>query len=169
MSAAKKTYWIGDDGDNKAVLIDRKIYVRGDEIPISKVDKATVEAWEGAGLISNSATVVITQASASKDSAALKELQVKYAALKSKGYGSGKKADRIKELEADVKSKDERIAELEAEKAHADEAWSIKVKDLELDNQEKAALIDKLNADLDVATAPPSDTGAGPGVKEDHS
>lgn len=173
-----KVYWIGDGGDNKSVCIKRNLYVKGDEIPADDVEQELLDAWLKQGLIAvgdSAAPVVII------DSDAVKGLKTEIVSLK-------RDLERIPGLEREVselkkaaektkggakakasKAKDARIKELETEKAHADEAWTIKVKeleksltDLDLDNQEKAALIDKLKSDLEVATKP-DDSGAGPG------
>ncbi len=173
-----KTYWVGDNRDNKSVCIKRKIYVKGDEIPSDDVEQERLDEWQKKGLIAvgaESAPVVII------DTDAVKNLKTEIAALK-------RDVDRIPGFEREIKElqqaaekakggskakaskvKDARIKELEDEKARADEACTIMVKELKdsvatlkLDNQEKAALIDKLNDDLETATAP-SEDGAGPG------
>jgi predicted RNase H-like nuclease (RuvC/YqgF family) len=136
MSKEKKVYWIGDEGDNKSVLIDRKVYTRGEEIPADKVDGALLKEWLEKGLISEGdyhAPVII------KDTDAVKALESEIKGLKAdleslpalrkkneelekalEKAKSGKKADAIKALEDDVKEKaalieqqEERIVELE--------------------------------------------------------
>ena len=155
-----RTYWVGDDGDNKSVCIKREIYVKGDEIPADDVAKELLDEWRKDGLIAvgdTAAPVVIIDTVAVKnlktEIASLKRdvdripglereiSDLKKAAEKAKG---GTKAKAVKELIDEAKVKDERIKELEAEKVHAD----VKIKKLEasvtaldLDNQEKAALI----------------------------
>ena len=175
---AGKTYWVGDDKDNKSVCIKRKIYAKGDEIPADGVDQEQLDKWKKKGLIAvgeKSAPVVIidTQAvtnlkteiaSLKRDVERIPGLErevtdLERAAEKAKG---GSKAKAVKDLKAEVVDKDNRIKVLEAEKAHADEAWAIKIKDLETDIQEKAALIEKLNGDKS-GDGPDKDDSAGPG------
>ena len=170
---ADKTYWVGDDRDNKSVCIKRKVYGKGDEIPDKDVEQEQLDKWKKRGLIAvgdKAAPVVIIDTQAvmnlKTEISSLKrdldripglEREIKdldRAAEKAKG---GTKAKAVKDLKAEAKVKDDRIAELE------------------LDNQEKAALIDKLNTDLEEATAPDKggdspnetdkldDSGAGPG------
>ena len=186
-----KVYWIGDDGDNKSALIARKVYVKGDEIPADDVPQERLDEWLEKGLIAvgdNAAPVIV------KDTEGLKVLEAEVRDLKAKldaraglerevtelkkllvQAKSGKKADKakekdayIKELEGNAVKQTERINE-KIKSIHSEaEAESLektkKIDALELDNQEKAALIDKLNVDLEAATAP--DTGAGPGGPE---
>ena len=136
-----KTYWVGDDRDNKSVCIKREIYVKGDEIPTEGVTRNLLDEWKKKGLIAvgdSAAPVVII------DTDAVKNLKTEISSLK-------RDLERIPGLEREVsdlkkalekakggakakvvKAKDERIKELEDEKAHDDEAWSIKIKELEL-------------------------------------
>ena len=183
---ADNTYWVGDDGDNKSVCIKRKIYVKGDEIPAEDVSQELLDEWKEKGLIAvgdSAAPVVIIDTDAVKNlkteiSALKRDLEcipglerevkdLKIAAEKAKG-GSKAKASKakdahIKELEENAVNQSERIKKLEGNS-------SDRIKELELDVQEKAALIDKLNADLEEATAPDKsgdgsdkDDNAGPG------
>lgn len=78
---------------------------------------------------------------------------------------SGKKAEKLKALETHIK-------ELEENAARGLSALEVRIKEIEdigdalkLDNQEKAALIDKLNSDIEALTNPDSDA-AGPGGKQ---
>lgn len=169
-----KVYWIGDNGDNKSVCISRKIYVKGDEIPADDVTQEQLDEWQKSGLIAvgdSAAPVVII------DTDAVKNLKTEIESLK-------RDVDRIPGLEREVsdlkksaekakggakakasKAKDAHIKELETDVADRDK----KLTALDLDNQEKAALIDKqikeiegLKSDLETATKP-DDSGAGPG------
>ena len=175
---ADKTYWVGDDKDNKSVGIKRKIYVKGDEIPAEDVAQELLDEWKKKGLIAvgeKSAPVVII------DTDAVKNLKIEIVSLKrdleripglertisdlekaaekakggSKAKASKAKDAHIKDLEENAIAQSERINKLEGNS-------SDRIKELELDNQEKAALIDKLNADLETATEP-NKGGAGPG------
>lgn len=169
-----KVFWIGDDGDFKCVKAGGKIIGRGKEIPAGTLSDERIEEFREKGLIAigdKAAPVVI------KDTETIKNLEteivslkrendclpglhreiigLKKSAEKAKGGAKAKqlreKDDHITELEANAIKQSERIKELEDDKAA-----------LELDNQEKAALIDKLNADL--GSANELDTGgAGPG------
>ena len=188
---AGKTYWVGDDRDNRSVHIKRKIYVKGDEIPAADVAQELLDDWKKKGLIAvgdEAAPVVII------DTQAVKNLKTEIVVLKrdldripglereivdlkksaekakagAKAKASKVKDAHIKDLEENAIKQSERIKQLEGND-------SDRIKELELDNQEKAALIDKLNVDLEAATAPndtgsdddktdkPDDTGAGPG------
>ena len=165
-----KTYWVGDDRDNKSVCIKRELYVKGDEIPASDVEQELLDEWKEKGLIAvgnEAAPVVIIDTEAVKnlkteivsltrdvDRIPGLEREVKDLKAAAEKAKTGAKAKVVKDLKADAKVKDDRIAELE------------------LDNQEKAALIDKLNADLDEATAPDKDASKdaskdGPGSSDD--
>lgn len=154
-----KVFWIGDDGDNKSVLINRKVYARGEEIPAEDVPDDLLKEWQGQGLVSvgkNIAPIVVKDTESSKkyeaeirslksDLDRLPGLEREIADLKKalKSSKSGKKADAVKALEADVEAKDKEINDLGA-----------KVTELDLDVQEKVALIDKLNADIEALTNP---------------
>lgn len=165
----KKTFWIGDDGDNKSVLITRKVYVRGQEIPSDDVDKKVLDGWLKRGLISEGdyhAPIVVKDANVEALEAKVKQLKTDLEKAR-----SGKKADNLKALEADTKAKDGHIKELE-ENAVAQtarikeledrlEGQVKEVADLKADQEEKAALIEKqageikqLTADLEAATKP---------------
>jgi hypothetical protein len=161
MGKADKVFWIGDEGDNKSVLISRKVYERGQEIPAGNVPVALLEAWEAAGLISvgeNRAPVVIKDTGTTKaleaeirslktDLDSLPGLQKQNEELKAalEKAKSGKKADKVKELEGN----------LETAMKRAD--------DLESDNKEKAARIAELEVQVEELTAPEggSDTESG--------
>ena len=188
---ADKTYWVGDDGDNKSVCIKRQIYIKGKEIPAEDVAPELLSEWKKKGLIAvgdSAAPVVII------DTQAVTNLKIEIASLKrdldripglerevsdlksaaekaksgSKAKASKVKDAHIKDLEENAVKQSERIKKLEF-------GGSGRIKELELDVQEKAALIDKLNVDLEEATAPdkggdgddkndkPDDQGAGPG------
>ena len=102
--AAKKAYWIGDDKDNKSVSIMRRIYVRGDEIPAKDIDKDVLDGWIADGLVSmgeKNAPIII------KDTDTIKTLEAEIKSLKADGPCAAckTKADKIKELKADVKEK----------------------------------------------------------------
>ena len=188
---ADNVYWVGDNHDNKSVCIKRVIYVKGDKIPAEDVAQKLLDEWKKNGLIAvgdKAAPVVIIDTDAVKnlktEIAVLKRdleripglereiTDLKKAAEKAKG-GTKAKASKakdahIKELEENAIKQSERIKQLEG-------SSSDRIKELELDVQEKAALIDKLNVDLEEATAPdkggdgadendkPDDSGAGPG------
>ena len=150
-----KTYWVGDDGDYKSVCIKRAIYVKGDEIPAEDVAQEQLDKWKKNGLIAvgeKSAPVVII------DTQAVTGLKTEIASLK-------RDLDRIPGLEREVS--DLKAAAEKAKtgvKARASKAKDDRIKELETDNQEKAAIIDKFNADLDEATAPGKDASKdGPG------
>lgn len=155
MSAAK-TYWIGDDGDNKSVLIDRKVYTRGDEIPSDKVDKDVLKAWDSEGLISvgekRVPILVTNKGQVQKLEAEIRDLNAKLDSLP----GLEKQNEELKTALEKAKT---------GKKADAVKGLEDRVKELETDNE-------KLTADLDAATAPdnsnkkPDDIGAGPGVSE---
>jgi len=173
-----KTYWIGDDRDNKSVCIKRGLYVKGDEIPAEDVAQELLDEWKKKGLIAvgdQAAPVVII------DTQAVTNLKIEIASLK-------RDVDRIPGLEREV-SDLQKAAEKSkgGSKAKAAKAKDARIKELETDNQEKAALIDKqideikgLKSDLEEATAPdkggdgadddktdkPDDSGAGPGGSE---
>ena len=180
-----KVYWIGDDGDNKSVCIKRALYVKGDEIPADGVLQEQLDEWQKSGLIAvgdSAAPVVIIDTDAVKnlkiEIVSLKRdleripglereiTDLKKAAEKAKG---GTKAKVVKDLKAEAKVKDDRIKSLEDEIAVLDtdiiKGLKASVTALDLDNQEKAALIDKLKSDLEGA-AKPDDSGAGPGGSE---
>lgn len=149
----EKTYWIGDNGDNKSVGIARKIYGRGAEIPAHEVSPELLEDWLKRGLISvgkKNAPIVI------EDTEAVKNFEAEIRSLKARLDGmtalenenkklrkalekakDGKKAERLKELEEYVKTKD-------AENA-----------DLKIDIEEKAALIEKQGKEIEILTSPP--------------
>lgn len=143
--ANEKTFWIGDDGDNKSVSINRKIYVRGDEIPANNVDQKILDDWHEKGLISRgeyAAPVVI------KDTGAVQALEAEVRSLKNQVDSIPALQKKIKELEASqAKAKDgakaKRVKELEAEN-----------EELKKDIAEKAALIDKQAADIEALTTP---------------
>ena len=176
-----KTYWVGDDKDNKSVCISRVIYVKGDEIPTEDVAQERLDEWKKNGLIAvgdSAAPVVIIDSDAVKglktEIASLKRdldripglereiSDLKKSAEKAKGGAKAKSAkakdEIIKELKENAINQSDRIKKLE----DIGQERTKKIDEIELDNQEKAALIDKLNADLKKATAP-DDQGAGPG------
>jgi prefoldin subunit 5 len=193
----EKTFWIGDDGDNKSVKIGKGLFGRGDEIPAGDVAPELLKEWGDKGLISvgaKAAPVVI------QDTETIKALEAEIRVLKTdidrlpglqrevtelkaalEKAKTGKKAERVKTLEAkivdlekdaleyDVAIEDLKKAALENESA---------IDNLELDIQEKAALIEKqghriteLESDLEDATKPDPDdvvitddeSAAGPG------
>ncbi len=167
---ADKTYWVGDDRDNKSVCIKRKIYGKGDEIPVGGLEQEQLDKWKKKGLIAvgeKSAPVVIidTQAvtnlkteiaSLKRDLERIPGLErevsdLEKAAEKAKGGAKAKaskaKDAHIKELEENAIAQSERIKQLEGNS-------SDRIKELELDVQEKAVLIDKLNIELEEATVP---------------
>lgn len=160
-----KVYWIGDDGDNKSVSIAREIYVKGNEIPVAGVAQELLDEWKRKGLIAvgdSAAPVVIIDSDAvnglkteievlKRDVDRIPGLEREISDLK-KAAGKSKGGSKAKAL----KAKDDHIKDLEDNAI----AQSDRIKTLELDNQEKAALIDKLNADLETATAPDDDTGS---------
>ncbi len=89
---ADKVYWIGDNRDNKAVCINREVYVKGDEIPTECVAKELLDEWQKQGLIAvgdKAAPVIII------DTDAVKNLKVEIASLK-------RELDRIPGLEREV-------------------------------------------------------------------
>lgn len=138
MSKEKEYVWIGDDGDNKSVSIERKVYPKDAIIPADLVGPDVLAAWEDKGLVSvdGKHIVKVTVDNAALD-AKITELEADNAKLKTAldKAKSGKKADELKKLT-------EAIIELEQDVA------------------EKDALIKKLEADIEEATAP--DEGGGP-------
>jgi prefoldin subunit 5 len=191
----EKTFWIGDDGDNKSVKIGKGLFGRGDEIPAGDVAPELLKEWGDKGLISvgaKAAPVVI------QDTETIKALEAEIRVLKTdidrlpglqrevtelraalEKAKTGKKAARVKELEANAIAQNERISTLEKigqERLETIEKLEKTAKEnesaidnLELDIQEKAALIDKLNNDIEALTKPDTiidsddDLGAGPG------
>lgn len=175
-----KTFWIGDDGDNKSVKIGKKIYGRGDSFPAVLVAPELLKEWADKGLISvgaKSAPVVIQDTETVKardaeirvlkaDLDRLPGLQREVTELRDalEKAKSGKKAARVKELEENAIAQNERISTLE--KIGQERSETIEdlrttasqnesaIDNLELDNQEKAALIDKLNNDIEALTKP---------------
>ena len=173
---ADKTYWVGDDKDNKSVCIERKIYGKGDEIPVGGLEQEQLDKWKKKGLIAvgdSAAPVVII------DTQAVTNLKTEIASLK-------RDVDRIPGLEREIsdlekaaekakggakakasKAKDAHIKELEENAVKQSE----RIKELEDIGQERVKRI----KDLEEATAPdkggdgddkndkPDDQGAGPG------
>jgi len=173
----KKVYWIGDNRGQKSALIGKRFYLPGDVIPVDEVEKSRLEDWKARGLVSGGAyspPVII------KDTETINRLEAEVMRLRSKLEAMPALENQNRELKADVdripglerdvsdlkraaeKAKDgakaKRVKELEAEISDL----NAKITEIDLDNQEKAALIDKLNADLESATKP-DDSGAGPG------
>lgn len=138
--AEERTYWIGKG----VVLIAGVKYSAGKEIPVKGVDEKTLAKWKENGDISNTPIAVNAEASDTKDRATIKELRAKVAELKGKlgkaKHGKCKECpklkDKLKECEGVAQERSERIDELET------------------DSQEKDALIEKLNAELEAATSP---------------
>ena len=180
--AGAKVYWVGDDGDNRSVCVDRNVYVKGDEIPAEHVAQELLDEWQKKGLIAvgdKAAPVVIIDTQAvtnlkteidvlKRDLDRIPGLEREISELKAsiekaksgtKAKASKAKDDHIKELESNAVKQSERIKELEDIGLECSE----KIAELELDNQEKAALIDKLNADLEALTKPADDIGGGAG------
>ena len=186
----EKVFWIGDDGDNKSVCIDKAIFGRGDAIPAEKVAPERLKKWESKGLISKGekiAPVVI------RDTETVKALEAEIRVLKAdldrlpglqrditelrdalEKAKSGKKASRVKELETNAIAQNERISTLEnigQERSETIDALEKTAKEnesaidnLELDIREKAALIAKQGKDIEDLTKPvDEDAGAGPG------
>lgn len=139
--------WIGDDGDNKSVSIDRKVYVSGSEIPVDNVDADLLATWIKCGLVSEDGKRIV--------SVEATELEAENKALKSalEKAKSGKKADAVK------------AAEKRAEAAEAD------VKEKAALIEKHAARITELEAEVEELTKPEPDAGgdgggadsAGPG------
>ena len=166
MADKKKTYWIGDDGDNKSVCINRTVFGRGDAIPVEDVQPDTIKEWEGKGLISIGENVIPVVV---RDTEAVKKLEEEIRILKGKlepvpalirekgdlekaleKARSGKKADKLKEIGS-------RLKECEAVGLKRGES----IDELEQDVQEKDALIKKqaeeiegLEKQVDELTAP---------------
>ena len=139
------TYWIGDDGDFKSVAIDGKVYQRGDKIPVGNVPETVLDKWRKKGVISGekAAPIVI------KDAAAIKALEVEL--------------ERLKVTAARVPGLEKYLANVAAERDKAQSGKkAARLKALELDNQEKLALIEKLlaeNAELKATKAPEENEG----------
>lgn len=131
MAMEQRWFWVGVGQPR----IDGEPVRHGEEIDPKKVHPATWDVWVKEGSVSNANLPVKIKEKDPKAEAALRD-KLKEAEAENKRLATalekartGKKADRIKELEA-------RVAELEADVA------------------EKAALIEKLNADPEAATAP---------------
>ena len=188
----EKVFWIGDDGDNKSVCIDKTIFGRGDAIPAGDVTPERIKEWESKGLISrgdkiapvvvrDTETVKALEAEIEKLKADLESLPKLYSAIVSlesdveslpglrrekkelqaalEKSKSGKKADKLKEMDERIKSKDKDLMECHN-----------LTSEIEQDVAEKDALIKKqierineLEKDLDDATAPAPVDGVGAG------
>ena len=107
MSKGKVYVWIGDDGDNKSVSIERKVYSRDSEIPADKVAPDVLAAWIKSGLVSEAGQRLV--------SVEATELEAENKALRKEleKAKSGKKAGAVKELEKNAIAQSERIKELE--------------------------------------------------------
>ena len=147
MVTAEKAYWLGDDGDNKSVLIGRKIYTRGQEIPRGGIPTSRFDEWVKLGLIS---VGEYRQPVFVKDTDGIAARNLK-----------------IKQLEADLEVipalRDE-ISSLEKSLKTSKGAKKGKeLKALEADVKEKAALIEKLTAENAELTEMINLDGAGDG------
>ena len=134
MAKGKVYVWIGDDGDNQSVSIERKVYSKDSKIPADRVAPDVLAVWIERGLVSEDGQRIVVSAEAT-------ELEAENKALKSalEKAKSGKKATAVKELEKNAIAQSERIKELEAiglERLAAAKA-------AEADIEEKAALIEK--------------------------
>ena len=170
----KETWtWIGDDGNNKAVCISKKIYSKGDEIPAEEVSEERRNKWLDNGLASDGDRNKVT---VTKDSKAVKHLETEIKSLKAaldcvpgkdreiaelnralEKVQKGAKAGKLKGLEAEnADLKENAIRQTEHIKNIEDGSQEsrTRIEELELDNQEKVALIEKLNKGLEEATAP---------------
>lgn len=156
---ADKVFWIGDDGDNKSVSINREIYVRGDDIPAEDVAPKLLDEWLEKGLIStgdNILPVVI------KDTEAVKNLEIEIASLKrdlDRLPGLQREISELKKAADKAKSgtKVKRVKELEAQVKGLEDVNA----GIETDVREKAALIEQqttriteLEAEVETLTAP---------------
>lgn len=159
MGKPKVYVWIGDDGDNKSVSIERVVYSKNAEIPVDKVDPGILATWIERGLVSEDGLRTVSGASPGLEAeikALKKENSTLTAALER--AQKGKKADAVKALESQIK---------ECEQVGLERGQ--KIDELEADVEEKAALIEKLEAEVEALTAPKSESddsgggGAGPG------
>jgi hypothetical protein len=131
MAKVKKLYWTGKG----LVKVGGKLYGKGSPngraFPVDKVDDSKLKQWKKDGLCSNKPFEDDdTLSSVAALESKVKELSVLL--VEANNSGDDKLKDKIAELEA-------KAAELEA------------------DNEEKAALIDQLKADLEEATKPAED------------
>lgn len=161
---AKKVYvWIGDDGDNKSVSIERAVYSKDAEIPADKVDPGILATWIERGLVSEGGIRIVSGEAAGLE-AEIKALKKENATITAtlERAQKGKKADAVKTLQSQIK---------ECEQIGIERGQ--KIDELESDVKEKAALIEKyeariseLEGEVETLTNPGgggSDAGGGAG------
>jgi cell division protein FtsB len=116
----EKLFWIGKG----TVKVGGKLYATGKEIPADKIDPKKVEKWLSEGLVSNAAVAIKPAAHDPKAEAKIEKLKAKIKEMKAeakKGTGPCEECPK----------KDETIAALQT------------------DNDEKAALIEKLKGEVE--------------------
>ena len=168
MAKPKVYVWIGDDGDNKSVSIERVVYSKNSEIPADKVDPSILATWIERGLVSEGGILIVSGEAAGLE-AEIKALKKENATITAalERAQKGKKAHAVKALEAQIK---------ECEQVGLERGQ--KIDELESDVREKAALIEKYEAriseleaevealEVEALTEPggdDSDTGGGAG------
>lgn len=156
MAKQEKYYWHGKG----AILIGTQTYAKGEEIPADKIEKKRLKEYMDKGAISTAEVEVQAGASETVLQAQHKELKAAHTKLLNEH-------EKLKESKGSGKctacpAKDK---EIEALKKTGDEAVT-RIEELEADVKKKAELIEKLEKDLEDATAPGPDAGgAGPGGK----
>lgn len=141
----EKYFWHGKGN----ILIAGVKYKTGDEIPGDKLAEKSLKTHMDAGNISTAEVDVKPKSSETVDQARYRELKKAYDKLVNEKENGGGKCKACPK-------KDEEIKDLK----ETGEAAVKRIEELEADVKEKAALIEKLEAELEAATAPPA-TGDG--------